>query len=403
MPIAQGLNKRTVVKKQTALNSIASGSGGQILRRRNAVFLALRDMYESDEIVSHHQSTGARYGMKRVTGKIDGLLSPGTYPLFMAAMLEADFAVPSPLAAGTDVTATVGAPQFVDASAGLLAAGLKVGMVVRFTGFTAGGAGNNSKNFWITALTAGNMTGVFLDGSAVAAKTAGDAITITPVGKVSKAPLTSHTEDYFTIEEWQSDLSKSEVFGDLKVSQIALTLPATGNAAVSFDFVGLSRTRGDVQVLTTPAAETVTEPMAAFNGMIYVNGVATPITGLQLNIANGAASAEAEVGTNAAGDVVTGRIRVTGSFSAMFRDDAIQDLYDAETSVALCAVIAENKTATSGFNAFTLGRIRITGDAPDDGEKGIVRTYPFVAEINGSGGAALAFDQTIMMIQDSNA
>ena len=403
MPIGQGLNKRTVVKKQTALGSIASGSGGQTLRRRSASFLALRDMYESDEIVAHHQSTGSRYGMKRVTGKIDGLLSPGTYPLFMAAMMEQDFAVVSPLSAGTDITATSGAPQFVDASAGLLTAGFKVGMVVRFTGFTAGGVNNNSKNFWITALTAGNMTGVFLDGTAVAAKTAGDSITITPVGKVSKAPLTSHTEDYFTIEEFYSDLTKSEVFGDLKVSQIGISLPATGNAGVTFDFVGLSRSRSGAQVLTTPTAETTTEPMAAFNGVVYVNGVATPVTGLQLSISNAAASAEAEVGTNSAGDVVTGRIRVTGSFSAMFRDVLIQDLYDAETAVALCAVIAENKTATSGFNAFTLGRIKITGDASDDGEKGLVRTYPFVAEINGFGGAALAFDQTIMTIQDSNA
>jgi hypothetical protein len=50
-----------------------------------------------------------------------------------------------------------------------------------------------------------------------------------------------------------------------------------------------------------------------------------------------------------------------------------------------------------------MGRIKITGDAPDDGEKNIMRTYPFTAEINGSGGAALAWDQTIITVQDSDA
>ena len=52
---------------------------------------------------------------------------------------------------------------------------------------------------------------------------------------------------------------------------------------------------------------------------------------------------------------------------------------------------------------FTMGRIKLTGDAPDDGEKSILRTYPFTAELNSAGGAALAWDQTIITIQDSQA
>jgi hypothetical protein len=50
-----------------------------------------------------------------------------------------------------------------------------------------------------------------------------------------------------------------------------------------------------------------------------------------------------------------------------------------------------------------MSRVKIFGDDADDGKKQIVRSYPFTAEINGAGGAALANDQTICSIQDSAA
>jgi hypothetical protein len=49
---------------------------------------------------------------------------------------------------------------------------------------------------------------------------------------------------------------------------------------------------------------------------------------------------------------------------------------------------------------FSIPKIRITGDSPDDGDA-IMRTYPFSARLNVDGGAALAFDETTITIQDS--
>jgi len=102
----------------------------------------------------------------------------------------------------------------------------------------AGATDNNARNFWITALTATDMTGVFLDGTAVTADAAGDDTTFTVVGMITNAPLTSHTNDYYTFESWQSDISKSEVFPDCKFNQIATTVPATGPSTISIDVVG---------------------------------------------------------------------------------------------------------------------------------------------------------------------
>jgi hypothetical protein len=341
--------------------------------------------------------------MKSIAGTLAGELSPATYKLLMAASLRKDFAATAAMTIGTDCTSAATAPQFVDGSAGFLTAGLKVGDVGQFTGFSTTAVNNNGKNFLITALTAGNMTGVFLNGDAVLAKVESGSVVFTVVGKKTLAPLTGHTNDYFSYEEWYADLSKSEFFTDVKVGKLDLTLPATGIATVSTTFMGLQRTLGVSQVLTSPASETTTPILTAVQGALYVQGSAYAITGATISIDGTMTAAGAEVGTNIGSDISRGMIKVTGQITGLFKDTVIQALYDAETVSSLIMVVADNLTATSAFLAFTLGAIKFTGDAPDDGEKQITRTYPFTAQINTAGGPALAFDETIMTIQDSAA
>lgn len=402
MTTAQGINKITSIKKQSALGVAASGAGGSVLSRRTSVFSAERDTYESDVITTHQQSTGVSYGMKKASGKIDSLLSTETFQLLFAAILRKDFVATSAYSAGIDVTAQAAAPQFADASGGFLTAGLKVGDVVRWTGFAGSpGTNNNAKNFWITALTATNMTGVFLNGDAVSADAAGDTVTCTVVGKKTQAPASAHTNDFFTVEEWYSDLSKSESFTDARVNAIAVNLPASGNATFSADFLALERTLAAAQALTGPTEPAFRE-MAAVNGKLYVNGVAVgDCTGIQFSINAGGAVEGPVLGSNTGIDISRGRIKVSGTFSALFDSTTLQTLYDTETTVSLMSVITDDETATSAFMAFTLGAIKLTGDAPDDGEKAITRSYPFTAEYNSAGGAALAWDKTILSVQDS--
>jgi hypothetical protein len=402
VPVAQGLKKQSVIVKQSGLG-VPGSTGGQILRRTSSVFTAAKATFASNEIITHEQSTGVGYGMKSIAGTLAGELSPATYKLLMAASLRKDFAATAAMTIGTDCTSAATAPQFVDGSAGFLTAGLKVGDVGQFTGFSTTAVNNNGKNFLITALTAGNMTGVFLNGDAVLAKVESGSVVFTVVGKKTLAPLTGHTNDYFSYEEWYADLSKSEFFTDVKVGKLDLTLPATGIATVSTTFMGLQRTLGVSQVLTSPASETTTPILTAVQGALYVQGSAYAITGATISIDGTMTAAGAEVGTNIGSDISRGMIKVTGQITGLFKDTVIQALYDAETVSSLIMVVADNLTATSAFLAFTLGAIKFTGDAPDDGEKQITRTYPFTAQINTAGGPALAFDETIMTIQDSAA
>jgi len=410
MPLtAQGIKKQLVIKKQVSLGSLASGSGGQVLRRRTSIWEQKKAEYKSDEIVSHQQSTGARYGMGTVTGKHSGLLSPGTFKLWMAAVCRKDFAAGAATGAIATVTAAVtsgAAGTFTRSAGSYLSDGFKQFDVVRWAGWATTGVPNNAHNFWITSLSATVMTVLALDGVAVGAKASGDSVTGTVVGKKTLVPLTGHTDDIFTVENWHPDLSPvvSELYGDVKVDAMSIGIPASGNVTVDFDLNGLSESVTAAQVLTTPTAETTTEILSAVRGSISVNGaLQTTITGLTVNVKANTSVDGPVIGTNAGPNVSRGKVEVSGQFQAYFTDSTLMLLLSNETNIGIGAVATCDNTATSDFIALSMTRVKIATDTPDDGEKGIIRTYNFNAEIDSAGGAALANDQTIISFQDSAA
>lgn len=404
MTIAKGLLKQVAFGKQSALGTPKTGAGGQLLRRKSCVFDATRATSSNDEIVSHLQDTGVTYGQKSVTGKLDGNLSPLTYKMLMAGLIRKDFAAVTPITS-LSITIAGSGPYTITRGAGSwLTDGVKAGDIGRLSAGAFSGD-NADNNFFITAVTATVLTGVMLNGSAMTAEGPIASSTFTVVGQKSYAPKTSHTNDYFTFEEWYTDISKSESYPDCKINQCQIGLPATGPATVSFDIVGRGvRTRGDTQVLTTPGEETTTGVLQAVSGLIYVNGAEVAgATGAQITIDSGVAAMSSAIGSVEAADLNQSRLKVSGNFTAQFSSDVIQDLFDNETAVSLVLVAATDPSNTADFVSFSMGKIKITGDAPDDGEKEIIRTYNFTAELNGDGGDALAWDETIISIQDSAA
>lgn len=410
MANAEGIRKQTTIGKQVALGTPLVGAGGQILRRETSVFALTKETYESTEIVTHQQSTGSRHGVQATNGVLTTLMSAGTYKLLWAAALRKDFVIGVNSTALINVTAatTGGATgTYTRAAGSWLTDGFKIGDVIRWTGWTTTGVSNNSRNFMITALTATVMTGRHIDGppaTAVGAKAAGDSVTATVVGKKTLAPLTAHTDDFFTVEEWYPDIVQSELFTDMKLSSVAVDVPGSGNSKAVFNFIGLGRTDAGAQSFTTPAAETVTGIKASVNGVLMVNGtVMATVTGAKFTIEEGLTPDGPVVGSNFSPDISKGRIRVTGEFTAFFSDGVLPGLFAQETVTSLILVLSADSTATSDILGYTMGRIKLGSDTPDDGEKAIIRTYSFVAELNSAGGAALAADQTIMSIQDTQA
>lgn len=403
MAIAQGINKQVSIKKQTVLGTAASGSGGQILRREQSTNNLKKDTYANNEIASHQQSTGKTHGLRSVDTALNGVLSAGTYSTVIASVLRDDFtAVTSLTGLALAVGGTAGAYTLTGTGL-LVSGGFKIGDVIRISVATGLNADCIGKNLLITNITNTVITVKTLNGSTMTTGS-GTAATIALPGKKSVVPITGHTKDYWTVEDWQSDISQSEVYSDVMFGKLDIGLPSTGNATLAVTGVGLNRTTGITRILTTPTAETSSNPLAAINGVLIVNGAAiTNITGLTLAIDGKAAGMGAVVGANVAPDIQRGSIEVSGSFTAFYQDAVLSGLFDAATQVNLVAVIEDNTTASSDFVSFNLSNITLDGDGKDDGDKAIVRTYPFTARINMAGGAALANDQTILSVQDSLA
>ena len=403
MAVEQGQLKRLAYKKQTGLGSAASGSGGQYLRRETAAFNLMKDKFNSNEIVTHQQYTGDTYGVSKASGTLSGVISPATYKDFLASLVRADFATVTAIT-GLSLTIAGSGPWTITRSAGdFLTGGIKIGHVVRITAGTYTGTARDI-NLLVTGVTSTVLTVVVPNGSSLTAQGPIASSTVTVVGKTTKVPTTGHTNDYYTIEEWYTGNSKSRLYTDMQVASASIQVPATGNATISMPFVGLGRTKGNSQVLTSPTAETTTTILSASNAYILINGTrSTVATSLSLTVDGKVTHGEPVAGSRTLSDVVRGEVNVSGTVTVQYDAETISDLFVNETAVSIICVLFADGTATSDFVSFVIPRAKFFGDDIDDGKKQLVMTLPFSAELNSSGGASLANDQTTIGMQDSAA
>lgn len=406
MSIAQEINKVVAVFKQTGLGVPRSGAGGQALRRETSSGKLSVATYENNEITSHQQSTGKTQGGRSASFSLNGLLSPNTYSTLFASILRGPFAATAAFAASTitisgtaalyTFTASVGTPNF-------LTNGLKIGDVVRLSA-TGGAAGNKANNILVLGIASETVfTGVTLNGSSLTAEAIATCTT-TVVGKKCAAPITGQTSEYWTVEEYHSDITRSELFTDAVFGTADVSIPASGNTTVAFSAVALDRVAGAAQVLTTPTAETTTSVVQGIKGIVVIGGTQVAnVTGASIKIDGGSEAMEGVLGSNVAPDVKRGILKVSGQLTAFFEDGVMSGYFDAGTPISVMIIDAVDDTNASEFVSFVMSKVKLDGDDKDSGAKGIIRTYPFTAEINGVGGPALANAKTILTIQDSQA
>lgn len=403
MTVAQGINKTLAYKVQVALGTAASGSGGQLLRRESSAFTLTKDTYSNNEIVSHQQHTGDTHGIRKTQATLSGVLSPSTYKDLTAALLRKAWVATSPITSLTLTIAADGSNWTVTRSAGdFLTGGIKVGDVIRLSGANLT-AGNVGVNLVVIAVTDVALTCMVPTGTALTAESSKASSTVTVVGKKTWVPTTGHTNLYYTFEESFADLTRYHVYQDVQVGMLDIAIPATGNVTVSFGLIGLgSRVKSASQSLTTPTAETTTSVVASVAGVAIVGGVGQGgITSASVKIDGGVTHGEATIGSNTIADTQKTRIKVSGTFTALYESDTLAAPFDNETTTSLILMMADDATDGADFITLVLPQVKLFSDDADDGEKQIIRTYNFTAEICSSGGAALANNQTIISIQDS--
>lgn len=405
--VAQGINRQVSYKKQAAKGAASSGSGGQLIRRVTFNPNVTKDTYSSNEIASHQQSSGDIHGIARSAGSLNGELSASTYADFIGSLVRAAPIATSAMASLTLTVAADGDNWTVTRGAGsFLTDGVKIGDVVRLSG-SGLNAANVGKNLIVLAVDATALTVLVPTGSAMTPEANVASSTVTVVGKKTWAPSTGHTNDYYTFEDWFSDLSggagRSHVYPDVQVGQVEVSMPATGNITANFSFIGLGdRTKGGTRVLTSPSAETTTPILGAISGVAIVGGARqTIITTASFTINGNVDHGEATIGSNFVSDVQRGRIMANGSFSYLFVNDTLAEPFEDETTTSLTFFFADDRTEDADFVVFHFPEVKLFSDDGDDGEKQIVRSVNFTAQRCSTGGAAAANNATIVSYQDS--
>jgi len=399
MPLQTGSNLVIAYKKEATFGVLpANDATAKVLRRTKFGLALKKDMIRSAEIRRDQQRPAPRHAMRKVDGPIEGELSLGTYAPFIASALRRDFAAVSSLSALTNVTASATAPQFVRATGSWITDGLRVGMTVRCSGWTAGGTANNSKNFTIIALTATNMTVL----ETVAAKASGDSVVFSIPGKVTYMPLTGHTNDSYAFEQWASDATQSRRFLGCRVGGIEFNMVFNDKVGVTFPFTGQDRVTPvpTTQYFTSATAAGTTQMQTGLSGSLIVNGVAVGIlTAFSLKTSNNL-DTKGAVGSNITPDVFQKSMDVSGSFSVLWQDGTFDGYFDLETSVPIVVQLRDSTSSTSDVMNIAIPANKIAGGDVGDEEGSLIQSFDFTASVgDGSNG----YEATSLWIQDTLA
>lgn len=400
--VQSGITRRQSIAVQSALKTRASSGSGNILRRIQGEPNLQIDSFTSQEILQSQQVREVRNGVERGTIAYTSQLAPGAQVDFFQGMLRRNYAAVTPYTS-TGITAAAGPPgTFTRGSGSWIADGFRVGMVVRHTGWTSTGAANNSRNYRIIGLTATVMTVSGEGDEVVAAKAAGDSVTVTVVGKVTFIPASGQLDLYYTYEDFLPSLAspKADIYEDARVQTIGINIPPTGIATISVQMLARNVVTLNAAHFSAPAAASVVASVAGISGLLRINGSdAAIITSLQMQIAT-QVGADPSVGAKQVFDILQGSVTVTGSGTVYLLDYSFRDLWRNETECELILLMESDSTLNAPFMGITLPRIRLQNVSRNDGQLGLMQRFQFLALENV---ANSAYEATTIQIQDSAA
>ena len=402
MPVAQGLYKTLAYKKQTALGTPATGAGAQLLRRETATFNKMTDTFDANEIVAHQQDTGVAFGISKMQGDINGVVSAASYAPLLASLCRTALTA-GVTATGASLTIAGSAPTFTitRAAGSYLTDGFKIGDVVRITAGAFTGIATNL-NLLVTGVTALVLSVIVPNGLVLFAQGPIITSTIGVVNKKAVVPATGQANDYYTFEEFFTDISRSRTFTDCQIGSAEISVPATGYASIKMAFMGLARTLNAAQQFTSPSAASNTGIISAENAKVFVAGANVAIaTSAMIKIDAQLQFGDPVVGSVALADLIKGDLKVTGTLTHLKADETFATLFDGQGALQIIVALFTDATPLSDFVCLSIPYAKMTKDQIDDGKKQIVATHDFIAQYNGAGGAAVATDTGIISIQDS--
>ena len=398
---ATGVFKQVAYRKEATWGVLPGATGAKAIRRVTADFNLIKDAYESNEIRTDQQTADYRHGVRSAEGSISAELSPGSYSDFIASVLARDWATSGTATGLTLAVAAAGTNFTLTRSTGsFITDGFRVGQVVRITAGTGADPANLNNNLLIISLTATIATVQVLSRVSLVVQASITAASMSAVGKSTYVPLTGHTNDSYTFENWYSDINQSEVFTGLRPSNFSVSLPATGLVTADFGFLGknLEQT-GTTRYFTSPTAAGTTGIFAAVQGAMIVNGSAAAcITSADFSIDRNMEAAQC-VGSNFASEIFAGRITASGNLSAYFSDGTLRDYFANETPVTLVMALTTSTEKNADVMTFVFPKAKLNSATNADGTSGIVQSIAFTALLNDVTTGGL--EQTTIQVQDT--
>jgi len=399
---ATGVFKQVAYKNENGnWGQLPGATGAKQIRRVTADFNLVKDAYESNEIRTDQQVADYRHGVRSAEGSISAELSPGSYSDFFASVLARDFTASGTATGLTLAVASSGTNFTLTRSVGsFLTDGFRVGQVVRITAGTGADPANLNNNLLIVSMTATVLTVQVLSRISLVVQASITAAAVSAVGKTTYVPLSGHTNNSFTFENWYSDINQSEVFTGLKPNSIAVSLPATGLVTTDIGFMGknLEQT-GTTRYFTSPTAAGTTGIFAAVQGALIVNGTAGAcVTSADFTIDRNMEAAQC-VGSNFASEIFAGRITASGNLSAYFSDGTLRDYFANETAVTVVMALTTSTEKNADVMTFVFPKVKLNSASVSDSETSLVQSIAFTALLNdvATGGLEL----TTIQVQDT--
>lgn len=400
MTIASQIKRKVFIGKQSALGTKALYSAGKTYNYRDGGLSGglTKEAFESNTIRTDQQRQNASHGTRSVSKTLDQEFQVGGHTALLEGALRSAFATAATTGSLTTVGINATTRTLSRSTGSFITDGFKVGDIIRASGFVA--TVNNGKNLRLATVAALSMTYV-ADAwlGTLTTETAGATVTLSAAGKKLSVPLTGHTNDYFTIEEWNEDIAQSETDLDCKVSSMAIDIPANGNATINFGFLGRNATYATSQYFSSPTAAPNGDLLAGTTGLLSYNGVdSVVLTNVSINLDAGA-EIKAVVGSNISPDVFTSAVVVSGSMSALYEDATILNDFDDEVEAPLFVYLFANDTAASDFVIIKLPNVKINSAEKGSDGTAISLSSNFSAGVLLDGSKVK--EQTTLVIVDS--
>lgn len=396
---AKGVSKQIAYKKETTFGVAPGATGAKLLRRTSADFNSVRESYSSAEIRTSQQTVDFRLGTKSTEGSLSGELSPNSYTDFIQSILARDFTAGGTAASiSVTIALSAGFNTLTRATGSFLTDNFKVGEVVRMTGAGLNVA-NVGNNLLVVSVSALVLTVRVLSDTPLVAEGPIATVAIASVGKETFVPASGHTDDSYHLEELYLDIGQSEVHGGVKVSGWNTSVPSSGLVTTDFTMMGRGLTStGTTGYFTTPTALGTNGIVAAVNGAVIVNGLATGacVTSFDISVSREMEASQC-IGSDMAEAIFSGIIGVTGTLNLYFEDSYVRDLFENEVDTTLVLALATGSEKNAGVMTFVLPRVVLSSFSKADSSMGIIATAAFTAVENAvtTGGLAASTIQVV--------